>query len=246
MSKTSHGTSEASKSKTLVFPYLHKTVESATEYSVLLQDPDIPSWERDIYEFLSHWYDKNDHIVVHTSGSTGDPKPIKIKKSWMRYSAITTCNYFGLQSDSKALLCLPAAFIAGKMMIVRALEVKFDLYVCEPTGNPFKDITEKIDFAAVTPFQLYQSLDTLHNNSIVKTLIVGGGEIPATLEAQVRDLPVEIFATYGMTETSSHVALRKVNGTNPEHAFRVIGVQRSQQMSAIALSFAIQNCLKET
>ena len=180
-------------------------------------------WEKDIYEFILNWLNDEDHILVKTSGSTGKPKNISLKKSQMAYSARQTCDFFQLNTESTGLLCLPAAYIAGKMMIVRALICRFNLITHEPSGDPFADLDKKIDFAAITPFQLFQSLETLKNNSPVKTLIVGGGEISPDLEKEVQDIPANIFATYGMTETSSHIALRQVNGKTRNSDFQVIG-----------------------
>ncbi|MBW6480639.1 MAG: AMP-binding protein [Bacteroidales bacterium] len=180
-------------------------------------------WEKHIYEFILNWFNDEDHILVKTSGSTGKPKTIALKKSQMAYSARQTCDFFQLTHKSTGLLCLPAAYIAGKMMIVRALVCGFNLVTTEPSGDPFANLNEKIDFAAITPFQLFQSLETLKKGSPVKTLIVGGGEINPEMEKDVQDIPVKIFATYGMTETSSHIALRQVNGYERSYEFQVIG-----------------------
>ena len=192
-------------------------------------------WEKYIYEFILNWLEDEDHILVNTSGSTGKPKTIALKKSQMAYSARQTCDFFDLNRDSVALLCLPAAYIAGKMMIVRAFVTGFNLITHEPSGNPFANLNEKIDFAAITPFQLFQSLETLKKDTPVKTLIVGGGEISPALEKDVQDIPVNIFATYGMTETSSHIALRQVNGKQRSANFQVIG--------EIKISTDERNCL---
>lgn len=182
---------------------------------------DTAQWEKDIYAFLSLWLQEKDSLEVHTSGSTGKPKAIKLKKAWMEYSARQTCSYFGLDNRSTALLCLPAAFIAGKMMLVRALTAGFNLILRPPEGNPFQHLSETVDFAAITPFQLHQSLETLKQHPVVKTLIVGGGEISPALAAEIRHLDIDIYATYGMTETSSHIALKKVN--QEEDFYTVIG-----------------------
>lgn len=180
-------------------------------------------WERDIYAFIKQWLDESDGIEIQTSGSTGIPKRIQLKKNRMEYSARQTCNFFGLDAGSTALLCLPAAYIAGKMMIVRAFISGFNLITRAPEGNPFLNLKEKIDFAAITPFQLHQSLPTLAGTPQGKTIIVGGGEINPVLEKKVRLLSADIFATYGMTETSSHIAIKKVNGPNRDRFFRVLG-----------------------
>ena len=180
-------------------------------------------WEKNIYEFILNWLDDEDQILVNTSGSTGKPKTIALKKSQMAYSARKTCDFFHLNQDSTGLLCLPSTYIAGKMMIVRAFVCGFNLIIHEPSGDPFANLDKKIDFAAITPFQLFQSLETLRNNNPVKTLIVGGGEISPDLEKKVKDIPANIFATYGMTETSSHIALRQVNGKERSEDFQIIG-----------------------
>jgi o-succinylbenzoate---CoA ligase len=189
----------------------------------------IMPWERDIYVFIIDWLNDNNHITIDTSGSTGKPKPIILKKKWMIHSAKQTCAFFGLNETSKALLCLPAAYIAGKMMIVRAIISGMELFAVEPTSNPFGLLQHAIDFAAVTPFQLHHSLQTLKQNPIVNTLIVGGGEISPDLQTKVQNIPVKIYATYGMTETSSHIALRKVNGNDREENFSVVGKTEIQQ-----------------
>ena len=204
-----------------------------------------PTWERDIYLFIREWLSEADYIEAKTSGSTGKPKNIKLKKKWLEYSATQTCNFFNLNSQSSALLCLPAAYIAGRMMIVRAFVSGMNLLTVEPSSNPFINhpfiqpselaarhsanqpisqlANHSLDFTALTPFQLHQSLQTLQNNPLVKSIIVGGGEISPALEKEVQDLPIDIYATYGMTETSSHIALRRVNGSERKESFTIIG-----------------------
>ena len=196
------------------------------EGKVLSQET--PQWERDIFEFILEWLSDQDYIVAKTSGSTGVPKNIKLKKRWLEYSATQTCKFFNLNQQSTALLCLPAAYIAGRMMIVRAFVSGMNLITVEPLGNPFLSHSPNhtFDFAAITPFQLHQSLDSLDNNPCVKSIIVGGGEINAELEAKIQNLPISIYATYGMTETSSHIALRKVNGSERKDFYTIIGDTR--------------------
>jgi o-succinylbenzoate---CoA ligase len=180
-------------------------------------------WLTDVYTFIKEWCNDEDTILVKTSGSTGTPKPILLKKNQMIYSAQQTCRFFNITSESALLLCLPAAFIAGKMMIVRAMVSGANLMLNGPVSNPFEKITEDIDFAAITPFQLHHSFDTLQHKNNIKTLIVGGGEINPVLEEKIQQLQTSIYATYGMTETSTHVALRPVNGPQRSQWFSALG-----------------------
>ncbi len=186
-------------------------------------DTTVPEWEKDIYLFLEEWFSKKDSITLHTSGSTGSPKRIDLMKSWMIYSARQTCTYFELGHPHTALLCLPAAYIAGRMMIVRALVCGFNLISVQPSASPLANLQQSIDFAAITPYQLYHSLEILKKKSLVDKLIVGGGEIDAGLQKQIQNIPTKVYGTYGMTETSSHIALQRINGREKEDFFRVLG-----------------------
>lgn len=180
-------------------------------------------WYKEILKFIGQWLNHDDHIMVQTSGSTGEPKSIQLKKKWMEYSAVQTCRFFGLDDHSTLLLCLPARYIAGKMMIVRAITCGCYIITTDPRANPFLNNANRINFTAITPYQLYESLGTLKDNNSIKTIIVGGGEIPPALEKQIQVLPQNIYATYGMTETSTHVALRKVNGEDRSQFYTIIG-----------------------
>lgn len=210
--------------------YTQQALLKLCEEKVSLQSTSM--WERDIYIFIQEWLSDADYIEVKTSGSTGEPKNITLKKKWLEYSATQTCNFFNLNSQSSALLCLPAAYIAGRMMIVRAFVSGMNLITVKPSSNPLlyhpfnHSSNHSFDFIAITPFQLHQSLDSLNNNLCVNSIIVGGGEINAELETLIQKLPISIYATYGMTETSSHIALRRVNGKERKDFYTVLGDTR--------------------
>jgi O-succinylbenzoic acid--CoA ligase len=179
------------------------------------------SWQNAIYYFLKNWFDESDYMLVNTSGSTGKPKEIRLAKAAMRNSARMTNAFFGLNTTSTALLCLPASYIAGKMMLVRAITGGFNLVCLEPTANPFKNLHQSIDFTAITPYQLTHSLIEIKNLEI-KKVIVGGAKINAQTEAELQTLKTIFYETYGMTETCSHIALRAVNGKNKSDYFSVL------------------------
>ena len=181
----------------------------------------VAEWERELYRFILEWLSNSDYVLVHTSGSTGIPKTIQQPKERMVSSALMTQQYFGLGKHTNGLLCLPVSYIAGKMMVVRAFVTGMNLIAVEPSSNPFLHVDDTIHFAAITPFQLAHSLDTLGERHI-DAVIVGGGEIPTELELRCQPLTSSIYATYGMTETSSHVAVRAVNGPRKSLAYEVL------------------------
>lgn len=130
-------------------------------------------------------------------------------------SARLTCDYLGLRQGDKALLCMPLRYIAGKMMVVRSLVAGLDLIVREPSGHPMADIDMPLRFAAMIPLQVYNTLQVPEERERlcqIDILIIGGGSIDRELEARIQELPIRAYSTYGMTETLSHIALRRLNG----------------------------------
>ena len=166
-------------------------------------------FEKEIGNFLSDWLDDNDFILVKTSGSTGQPKTITLSKQAMVHSAIATGDFFKLQPSNTALLCLPATYIAGKMMLVRAMILGLEIDCVHPTTNPEFEIKKHYDFCAMIPAQAEKTIQKLSN---IKTLIVGGAQVSPKLKQQFKGLKTNIFETYGMTETITHIAVKQING----------------------------------
>ncbi|WP_152287777.1 AMP-binding protein [Flavicella marina] len=160
--------------------------------------------------FLEDWFDDKEVVVVQTSGSTGVPKTIEIKKSHMRNSALATGDFFELRAGTRALLCMSSEYIAGKMMWVRALLLGWEMDVVVPVSNPLSTNTKRYDFSAMVPLQVANSINELER---VKKLIVGGGVLSKEVEKQLQTVTTKVYATYGMTETVTHIAIKKINQT---------------------------------
>ena len=164
--------------------------------------------------FLEEWRDESPYVKVQTSGSTGTPKQMLVEKRRMLASARRTCDFLGLKPGDTALLCMSLDYIAGKMMVVRALERNLKLICVEPSGHPLAK-TQSVDFAAMVPMQVYNSLQVAEERERlkeIKHLIIGGGAIDDALAAELKDFPNAVWSTYGMTETLSHIALRRLSG----------------------------------
>lgn len=173
-----------------------------------------------VEEFLAQWNDASPTMEVRTSGSTGTPKLIYIEKVRMRASARMTCDFLELKPADTALLCMPLDYIAGKMMVVRALERNMKLLSVEPSGHPLADNTLSdlnegiVHLAAMVPLQVWNTLQVPEERERlchIKHLIIGGGAIPRELEQELRTLPINVWSSYGMTETLSHIALRRIS-----------------------------------
>lgn len=168
-------------------------------------------------DFLDEWNNPKDTVEVQTSGSTGVPKCIRVEKQRMLNSARITCDFLGLKAGDTALLCMPLDYIAGKMVVVRSIERQLRLTTVEASGHPLKNITNSFDFAAMVPMQVYNSLQVAEEREKLRTikhLIIGGGPINDDLQQQLSRFPNNVWSTYGMTETLSHIALRRLNGEN--------------------------------
>lgn len=166
-------------------------------------------------QFISDWQSPSHTILVHTSGSTGKPKPMLVEKRRMEASARITCSFLELQPGDSALLCMPLDYIAGKMMCVRSIVGGLRLMRVEPCGHPLQHLDEVPTFAAMVPMQVYNSLQDDRELNIlkqIKHLIIGGGAISSNLATALRSFPNAVWSTYGMTETLSHIALRRLSG----------------------------------
>ena len=144
-----------------LFPKHIKLGGQLVDVKGLLKQADTKAdWERDWHEFLEEWYNKADFIEVKTSGSTGEPKTIRLKKDFVAASAKRTLAFFNLEEDDQVLQCLPSRFIAGKLMTVRALIGKLDLKIVDPVTD-FKFLNEEsFKFAAVVPNQMIKLLNS--------------------------------------------------------------------------------------
>lgn len=183
--------------------------------------------KEDITCFIKNWLNTFDYIDVKTSGSTGTPKTIPLKKNAFVESALQTIKFFKLQEGDSVLLCLPVKFIAGKMMLMRAWIAGLNLISINPSLNPFTHISKQIilNFAAMTPMQVSSVLDGDDGKkkiNRIKNLIIGGAPVNNNLEKKLQTLTTACYATYGMTETLSHVALKKLNGADKSNSYKAL------------------------
>lgn len=185
----------------------------------------------DLYFFLEKWFDASPVIIVHTSGSTGTPKELVVRKDRMMQSARLTCEFLNLQAGDTALLCMNLRYIGAMMVVVRSLVAGLNLIVRPASGHPLSDIEEPLRFAAMVPLQVYNTLRVPEEKERLEQtdiLIIGGGAVDDSLEAEMSALPTAVYSTYGMTETLSHIALRRLNGdTASKHYYPFPSVELS-------------------
>jgi O-succinylbenzoic acid--CoA ligase len=195
-------------------------------YSFIKEGED---FEKPVGEFLLDWFDERPFIEMRTSGSTGIPKLIRVDKQSMVNSALASGAFFDLQYGNKILNCLPMKYVAGKMMFVRSFVLGLHMDFVAPSLRPLQKLESCYDFCAMVPLQAQNSLEDLH---LIKKLIVGGAKINSKLEKQLLKLKkTQCYETFGMTETVSHIAAKKLG----ENAFRL--------MPNVSIKMDERNCL---
>lgn len=185
-------------------------------------------YEKAVGDFLLDWFDDKPHIEMLTSGTTGKPKMIVVEKQAMVNSAMATGAFFDLRAGSRALHCLPTKYVAGKMMFVRGFILGLDMDFVAPKANPLENNDCCYDFAAMVPLQAENALDQLHQ---IKKMIIGGVRMSKSLEERLMQLPTQVYETYGMTETITHIAAKELG----EQAFTVL--------PEVTISYNDHNCL---
>ena len=180
--------------------------ESISELAIsLIRDGE--AHEKDLGNLILQWFDDYDYITLTTSGTTGKPKIVKLSKEAMEASAMATGEFFKLQPKDKALLCLPTHYIAGKMMFIRAVVLGLELDFVNPTKEPLKNNDKIYDFVAMVPLQVHNSITQIEQ---CKTLIVGGAKLCDTTKDILNEMMVNVYETYGMTETITHIAAKRI------------------------------------
>jgi O-succinylbenzoic acid--CoA ligase len=189
------------------------SVRAVEHFDRLADDPRHGPWAGSVKELVHDLLlYKTRPLTVHTSGTTGAPKPIKIPRRDLVRSARLTAEVFGLKEGDRALLCLPAAYIAGKMMVVRAMVTGLDLHAIDPRGSVLENLgtTDRFRFAAMVPLQLHRAIqeERARVEEQFDTILLGGGPVSEVFVEDIADLKVKVFQGYGSTETVTHVALR--------------------------------------
>jgi len=190
------------------------------------QSDSASEFESSVYSFVKKWHSGEDTFILKTSGSTGPPKSITLTREQLVASAKLTEETLQLKAGDCAWLCLDPSYIAGKMMLVRSFTTGMKIIATTPVSNPLLKIpsTLEIDFVALVPYQLHEIIQRSQFDRLnkIKKLIVGGGSLSQHDQEKLQQVNCRVYATYGMTETISHIALQAVNGPEPSSYFKVL------------------------
>ncbi len=183
-----------------------------------------PDWFRKVFQFIETFLQSDSGAILQrSSGTTGDAKEFELSREAMESSALMSLSFFKLKQGERVLLCLPVDYIAGKMMVVRALVGRLDLVLTEPSSRPLQLVEGDFRFIPMVPLQVAESLNSGDDLSRTGILLIGGGELPTSLKAKIEALNIpEVYESFGMSETYTHFALRRISGRGPESSFRLL------------------------
>jgi len=225
---------------------------------ILSQKKFTPDYFGQTLQFCQDWLEEKQEFELQTSGSTGMPKPILVQRSQMKASAKATAKKLNLQAEDTALICLNTNYIAGKMMLVRSLEAGMNAVIFEPQANPFTNFStnssdnffpEELTFTALVPMQLQSILEdksATEKLEKMKAILVGGAPVSQELEMKIQSLSVPIYATYGMTETVSHIALKCLNGSQKQSFYETLPAVKIGQDERECLTISAPMTLGKT
>ena len=202
----------------------------------------------EIHQLLSFWESGKDKFIVHTSGSTGNPKKINIYKNQMIESAKNTLHYFDIKNNSTFLNCLPVKYIGGKMMLIRAILSESKIVLYKPSVNPINELDIEIDFIGLTPLQLNYLLEKKHIFKKIKLAIIGGGLVSENLISKIQNITTNCFQTFGMTETISHIAVRNLKNCTNKTPYMCledfkVGANKKNQLIINSIKLDIKNLI---
>jgi len=209
------------KARIMILDFQNKTINDLI--SVLESSANESDYYQDALLFLRKWIGENELFTIKTSGTTGSIKNIEFTKDSLIRSAEITLNTFSLVKGDTVLNSLPFSFVAGRMMLVRAIVGRLKLHLILPSANPIATLETKIKFAAFTPFQLQKIIEQNADKlQLIECVIVGGSKVEMRLEEELQDCKTRCYETFGMSETLTHVAIRKINGENRSPYFKVL------------------------
>ncbi len=137
-------------------------------------------------------------LVVETSGSTGRPKRVLLPRAAVLASVRATEERLG--GSGPWVLTLPPSYVAGLMVLVRSLVAGHRPSVLADDGWPDGEGW----FVSLVPTQLARMLDVEAEVAALRrsrTVLLGGGPVPAGLRDRGAAAGVRTVATYGMAET---------------------------------------------
>ncbi|NJM84895.1 MAG: AMP-binding protein [Leptolyngbyaceae cyanobacterium RM2_2_21] len=205
---------------------IHQLAEAKAEIQRICartHDNQVVHKEATVREVLQTVKRLGDQAVLHY---TAEFDQQTLSREQMRLSAQNTAQALQLQAGQEALVCIPTQYIGGAMMLVRCLEIGLNATIIAPTANPLAKLHKAYHLVAMVPMQLQQALaQSPEKRGLLEQfgcILLGGAPVSLTLMAYIAQLQAPVYHTYGMTETVSHIALQRLNGSEAQSSLQTI------------------------
>lgn len=193
------------------------------------------SANNELVSFVRNIVENPEEIKVQSSGSTGKPKVFTFTYQQYRASANISIRYFGLKEGMSCLLPMSLKHIGAQLMLVRAFETKMKIDIVTASSDLSDFLQSGYDFVPMVPTQFLMSYES--NSSCfqkVKTVLLGGSSITQDVQEIAKRLPTQVFSSYGMTETLTHVGVKELSSKENNY----------QILPGFKLSLNESNCLE--
>jgi O-succinylbenzoic acid--CoA ligase len=207
----------------------------AKRCAFMLNDKQLEAWESIIWQRISDWINPElTTLEIFSSGSTGTPKAISHKKQFIQSSAELSMEALDIAPGGHSFLAIPAKHVGGMMLIIRSLIHGLALWYTAPHIRINLNTAEKISLCSITPLQALALLESEDSSNLffnqVEIILIGGAVISPAINQWLQSISSLCYESYGMTETISHIALRKINGPDRQDFFTALpGVSLMQE-----------------
>ncbi|HEX4805577.1 MAG TPA: AMP-binding protein [Conexibacter sp.] len=169
-------------------------------------------------------------LVVHTSGTTAQPKPVALTVGNWLWNALGSALALGLDPHDRWLCTLPLSHVGGLAILLRSAIYGTTVVLHErfKTEVALEAIErDRVTLASLVPTTLERLLDAglgVGGTLSLRVALIGGGPLPPSLAARAQEAGIPAAQTYGMTEACSQVATSLPG--EPETAGRPLVGQR--------------------
>jgi o-succinylbenzoate---CoA ligase len=141
-------------------------------------------------------------LVVHTSGTTGAPRPVELTLGNIQANALGSAVALGLDPHERWLCPLPLSHVGGLMVLLRSA-----IYATTAVIGPASP-DDATTLVSLVPTQLARLLDGgVRPPRRLRTVLLGGAPPGRALLERARDAGWPVSPTYGLTQACSQVTV---------------------------------------
>jgi O-succinylbenzoic acid--CoA ligase len=144
-------------------------------------------------------------LVVHTSGTAGDPKLVQFDRAAIDAAVASSALALEATPHDPWLCCLPLAHVGGLLVLMRGVLLGASVTV-HPGFDPAAVAAEdRAVFTSIVPTMLARLLDAQVDLARFRAILVGGAHLSPDLRERAEHAGARVIETYGLTESCGGV-----------------------------------------